>query len=245
MPDGATTEDLFNHKLVEKYIAKNAQSWYTYIMEVRGRKVRNGDLRLVMGFDKVASWAIATFASSAGEQVRLEFKTNNSDQAASPAYTWNCVGSGSGRVGPHEGEMDGLREPNDAEFVLKNQTIFVRTLNFNLNGEAWNDLTIHEIRSSDRSSHDSGPPSSHQPPSSPSGGQSSSGSRESHSGQGSVNFQTAQFGLSVRHVSMILLIFITLNAGLSLSQVNQHPSNQINDLLLKKVRNVSYLGSTY
>src|SRR6266542_5482110 len=43
--------------------------------------------------------------------------------------------AGSGRVGPHEEEMDGLREPSEASaagFVLKNQTVFVRTLNFNL-----------------------------------------------------------------------------------------------------------------
>ena len=88
MPDGATTEDLMNHELVQKYIAKNAQSWYTYIREERGRKVKNGDIRLVIGFDKVASWGIATFASSVEEQVRLEFKTNDSDQAASRAYSW-------------------------------------------------------------------------------------------------------------------------------------------------------------
>jgi len=126
MPDGATTEDLMNHELVQKYIAKNAQSKYTYIREERGRKVKNGDIRLVIGFDKVASWGIATFASSVEEQVRLEFKTNDSDQAASRAYSWNCVGGGSGRVGPHEEEMDGLREPSEAsaaEFVLKNQTV--------------------------------------------------------------------------------------------------------------------------
>jgi len=206
MPDGATAEDLLNHESVQKYIAKNAQSWYTYIREKRGRKVKNGDIRLVIGFDKVASWGIATFANSVEEQVRLEFKTNHLDQVASRAYSWNCVGGGSGRVGPHEEEMVGLREPSEAsaaKSVLKNQTVFVRTLNFNLKGEASDDSTIHEIRSSDHSSHDSRPPSNQQPPSGPSGSQSSSGSTNSHSGQGSVNFQTSQFGLSVRHISMI------------------------------------------
>ena len=200
MPDGATAEDLLNHKLVKEHIAKNVQSWCTYIREKRGREVDNGDIRLVIGFDKVACWGIATFACSIEQQVRLEFKTNNSDQlAASRAYTWNCVGGGSGRVGPHEEEMDDLRGPDNspAESVLKNQTVFVRTLNFNLKREAWDDLTIHEVRSS-HSSNDSGPPSNQQSPSSSSGGQSGTGSSESHSGQGNVNFQAAQFGLSVR-----------------------------------------------
>ena len=208
MPDGATAEDLLNHALVEEYIAKNARSWYTYITKKRGRKVKNGDIRLVIGFDKVASWGIATFGNSVEERVRFEFKTNDSNQAASRAHSWTCVGSGSGRVGPQKEEMDDLRttrESSAAEFILKNQTVFVRTLNFNLEGEAWDDLATHEIRSSDHSSNDSGSPSDQQPPSSSSGasGQSSTGSSGSHSGQGNVNFQAAQFGLSVRHISMI------------------------------------------
>jgi len=212
MPDGATTEDLLNHKLVKKYIAKNAESWYTYIKEERGREVKNGDIRLVVGFDKVASWGIATFASSVEEQVRLEFKTNDSDQAASRAYTWNFVGGGSGRVGPHEEEMDDLRQPNESatESKLKNQTVFVRTLNFNLNGETSDDLTIHTIRSSDHSTNGSGHPPNQQPPSghSGAGGQSSSDSEDSHPGLGNVKFQAAQFGLSVRPVSITFKFLI-------------------------------------
>ena len=223
MPDGATTEDLYNHNLVKKYIAKNAKSWYTYIREKRGRGVDNGDVRLVIGSDKVASWGIATFSSSAERQVRLEFKTNDSDQLdASRTYTWNCEG-GCGRVGPREKEMEGLREPTDAsaaEFVPENQTVFVRTLNFNLKGESWDDLTIHEIRSSDHSSNNSGPPSNQQPPSSSSGGQSSTGSRESHSGQGNVNFQAAQFGLSVCYVSMIVMLDLIFRRLSSIRQTS-------------------------
>ena len=100
-------------------------------------------------------------------------------------------------------------------------------------------MTVHEIRSSDHASDDSGSPSEDQQPlSGPSGGQSSSGSS---SGQGSVNFQTAQFGLSVRHVSMTVYCS---EAELHLSQVVQHPSNQINDLLLQKVKKISHLGNT-
>jgi hypothetical protein len=244
MPDGATTEDFLNHKLLKKYVARNAQSWYTYIREERGREVHNGDIRLVIGFDKVATWGIATFASSIEQQVRLEFKSNDSSRAASRAHTWNCVGGGCGRVGPDEEEMDDLREPNDpsaTDFVLKNQTVFVRTLNFNLKGEAQDDLTVHEIRSSDHSSNNSGPPSDQQPPSS-SGGQSSTGSGKSHFDQGNVKFQASQFGLSVRYIPMI---FIPLNAGSYLSKVIQHPSNKINDLLLKKVRKNCHHSSIY
>ena len=196
MPDGATTQDLLNHKLVMKYIAKNAESWYTYTREKRGREVNNGDIRLVVGFDKVTSWGIATFGSNVEKRVCLEFKTNDSDKN----HTWNCVGGGRGRVGPPEAEMDGLRT-NDAsvtESRLKNQTVFVHTLNFNLESQAWDDLTFHKVRSSDRSTNDPGPPSNQPPPSGPSGGQSGSGTRDSIRGNG--NYQGAQFGSSVRRV---------------------------------------------
>jgi len=197
MPDGGTAEDLLNHNLLRKYIAKHAKSWYNYIREVRGREVKNGDIRLVIGFDKVSSWGIATFAKNVEERVRLEFRTIDSDQPASRTYVWNCVGGGSGRVGPQEEEMDELAMSNSAsETSIKNQTIFVRTLNFNLKGKTWNDLTCHKIRSSDHSSSNSGS-RSNQRPSGPSGGWSSSGSEESHSDQGSVNFEATQFGLSV------------------------------------------------
>jgi len=192
MPDGGTAEDLLNHKLVKKYIAKHAKSWYNYIREVRGREVKNGDIRLVIGFDKVSSWGIATFAQNIEERVRLEFKTIDSDQSASRTYVWNCVGGGSGRVGPQEEEMDDLMSNSASGSSIKNQTVFVRTLNFNLRGEAWDDLSCHEIRSSVHSPSESGSQSNQGPSLGPSGGRSSSGSEE-----GNVNFEAMQFGLSV------------------------------------------------
>jgi len=196
MPDGGNAEDLLNHKLVKKYIAKHAKSWYNYIREDRGREVKNGDIRLVIGFDKVSSWGIATFSKNVEERVRLEFKTIDSDQPASRTHVWDCVGGGSGRVGPQEEEMDGLvtLSNSESESTIKNQTVFVRTLNFNLKGDAWDALTCHEIRSSDSSSNSGS--RSNQRPVGPSGGQSSSGSGES-SNQGNVNFGATQFGLSV------------------------------------------------
>ncbi len=120
--------------------------------------------------------------------------------------------------------MRDLRESNDAsDPIPKNQTVFVRTRNFNLTGETWDDLNLHKIRSGKHLNGD-GPQSNLSPPSSPSGGKSSSGSGESHSSHGMVNFQAAQFGLSVGHASMFSITSQTV------SQVVQHPSNQLNDL---------------
>jgi len=204
MPDGAITEDLMCRKSIKKYLAKNAETWYEFVSEECEREVDNGDIRLVIGFDKVSSWGIATSACSVGERVRLEFK-NISD--VSQTYTWHCAGSGSGRVGPCDREMQGIRQEADQSgSPLQNQCVFLRTLNFDLSGECWNDLMNHRIRSSNHFS-DSAPPGSH-PDSRPvhqgpgaggSGRGGLGGGGGSHSTNGSVNFYATQFGLSVSH----------------------------------------------
>jgi len=201
MPDGAITEDLMCRKSIKNYLAKNARTWYKFISEVREREVRNGDIRLVMGFDKVSSWGIATSACSVGERARLEFK-NVGD--ISQTYTWRCVGRGSGRVGPCDQEMQGilsLQEMNRSP--LQNQCVFLRTLNFDLSGKCWNDLVNHRIRSGDLHIPDS-PPGGQYTGSRP-GHQagSNAGGGGSHSTSGDVTFYSMQSGLSVGHAPAV------------------------------------------
>jgi len=186
MPDGATTEDLMSRKSIRQYVAKNAESWYWFVREVREREVENGDIRLVVGCDRVSSWGIATFSSSTEHQVRLEFRARDD---VSETYMWNCVGTGSGRVGPYEEDIRDLRT-DTAD--LKNQFVFLRTLNFNLTGEIWNNLVVHQVRSLYTSQQGDKAASGRQPGSSGEG----SGGGESSSTYG-VTFQASQFGSSV------------------------------------------------
>jgi len=45
--------------------AHTHEHWYKYnTTDKRGRPVENGDIRIVVGCDKVSSWGIATLASS-------------------------------------------------------------------------------------------------------------------------------------------------------------------------------------
>src|SRR5205807_7859625 len=125
-------------------VAKNAESWYWFVREVREREVENGDIRLVVGFDRVSSWGIAAFASDIGHQVRLEFRGRDN---VSETYRWNCIGSASGRVGPYEEDIKDLKRETDTS-GLKNQRVFLRTLNFTLAGEIWDNLMVHQVRSS-------------------------------------------------------------------------------------------------
>jgi len=200
MPDGAITEDLMCRKSIKEYLAKNAKTWYEFVREVREWEVNNGDIRLVIGSDKVSSWGIATSACSVGERVRLKF-TNVGD--ISQTYTWRCDGRGSGRVGPCDQEMEGISLlEGGRSFPLRNQCVFLRTLNFDLSGTCWNDLVNHRIRSGDQHVSDSRPPGDYKDSRpghqvGPDAGGSDGGG--SHTTTGNVTFYATQSCSSVGH----------------------------------------------
>jgi len=142
MPDGALTQNLLNLESVREYVAANASQWYKYAIRKRGRTIRNGDIRIVVGCDMASSWGIATLASGIEQTVRLEFRGSYYG-AASRAFSWECIGtSGHGRVGPQEAELRDLRQENDV-IPLQNQCVFVRTMNLTLSGETWSDTAVH------------------------------------------------------------------------------------------------------
>ena len=64
MPVGSNSRDLRNSLAFGNYMAQHAPAWYRYAKIVRGRKVRNGEIRLVTGNDKTSNWGMATFSSS-------------------------------------------------------------------------------------------------------------------------------------------------------------------------------------
>ena len=74
MPQGAHAEHLANVSKFRQYLSANAESWYRYVNDERGREARNGDVRLVIGCDKASSWGMATFANSTAQDFRLRFK---------------------------------------------------------------------------------------------------------------------------------------------------------------------------
>jgi len=62
MPQGAHAEDLANVSQFRQYFS-NAESWYRYINNIRGRDAKNDDMRLVIGCDKTSSWGMATLSN--------------------------------------------------------------------------------------------------------------------------------------------------------------------------------------
>ncbi len=135
VPKGAISEDLLNRKILDKYAIDDC-----------GRTVNNRDIRLVIGLDKVPCRAIATFERTVNQQILLEFKGINGENTGT-TYTWNCVGNGKGRSGPLKEEISDLRSEIDTPPILRNQCVFMRTLNSSLSGEVWRESFVHRVRS--------------------------------------------------------------------------------------------------
>ncbi|KAJ7603317.1 hypothetical protein FB45DRAFT_128286 [Roridomyces roridus] len=61
LPHGSHLEKLRSLEHMRQYAAKNAESWYRYANETRGRGLENGSLYLVTGCEKARSWGMASF----------------------------------------------------------------------------------------------------------------------------------------------------------------------------------------
>ena len=141
MPRGARSEKLGNLARFREYEAANIANWYRYVNGPRGREAKNGDIRLVVGFDKTTSWGIATFANQTQEN-SCHFKFGPSDGDSASTYTWSeYSGVADVRAGPDSDEIDELRidsDPPDVQF--ENQCLFVRTLTVTLADDVWADI---------------------------------------------------------------------------------------------------------
>ena len=140
MPQGTHAEDLANVSRFRQYLSVNAESWYRYVNNVRGREARNGDVRLVVGCDKASSWGMATFANSTTQDFHLKFKPTG-ENGSSRTYGWEYSGMVEARAGPDPEETDELRRDDFGHSgVYKNQCLFVRTLNAMLQDDVWQGL---------------------------------------------------------------------------------------------------------
>ncbi|KJA27004.1 hypothetical protein HYPSUDRAFT_979471 [Hypholoma sublateritium FD-334 SS-4] len=141
MPDGASVEELCNITILREYIAKNAESFYDYANNVRGREVENGRLHVVYGVRKGASWGMASFSNtSANSNLRLQFVMPREGGDAASALGWEHTvhhGTAEVKVGPHVDENAGLPGTEDGR-RLSNQCLFASTLSIRLSDDIWN-----------------------------------------------------------------------------------------------------------
>jgi hypothetical protein len=86
LPHGSHLEKLENLESMRRYAAKHAESWYKYVNETRGRRLVNGNLFLVTGWEKAESWGMAFFQDAPGFQ--LGFRPT-ADAANRYKYRWH------------------------------------------------------------------------------------------------------------------------------------------------------------
>jgi len=131
MPDATSQSDLNNLDRFYQHIGIHAESWYLHANGPgMGRRLKNGDLCLVIGCDKTTSWGIATLSNSSTAS-RLQFRrvTDSSGDPGCP-YTWE-----------HSGTADSPRVGPSQRASHPNQCLFIRYLAFKLSESAWTALS--------------------------------------------------------------------------------------------------------
>jgi len=139
MPQGGYSEDLLNVSSLPQYVGANAESWYIYVNNTRGREAKNGELVLVRGCDKAPSWAIATFTKSTAYEFHLKFKPTG-ETGSRRTYGWEYSGSVELRVGPHPEETELTRDDSRHSDGYTNQTLFMRTVPVKVRDDTWKGL---------------------------------------------------------------------------------------------------------
>ena len=139
MLNGAYHEDLLS---LEKFLnvkSKEVEEWYRFTINTCGRRIKNGQLRLVTGCDKTNSWGIATYSDLRGPAT-LSLAADSTQPLVE--YTWNYEGRvrANLKAGPKfEESLDsaGREEyPGDA----RNQCTFLRSFTFTLAEDVWKEM---------------------------------------------------------------------------------------------------------
>ncbi|KAJ7614021.1 hypothetical protein FB45DRAFT_1110990, partial [Roridomyces roridus] len=111
-PFGSHVQKLDNLEAMLRYTRQNAEAWYRYVNGPRGRRLPNGSLYLVTGWEKTRAWGIATFQDLATQSpFRISFTGANS----MAEYRWSASG-------PARTKNSMTLPPSDEPL---NQTIFI------------------------------------------------------------------------------------------------------------------------
>ena len=135
MPNGAYHEDLLNFQDFKAITSQNAEEWYRFAIGTRGRDIKNGQLRLVMGCDKTNSWRITTYSHLQGP-VTLSLTANNTQPPVE--YAWDYEGRVKAKAGPKfEESLDLAGLNGEYPQNVQNQCTFLRSFTFTLAEDVW------------------------------------------------------------------------------------------------------------
>ena len=256
MPEGAISHDLDNDLAFSDYLEANVWKWYEFVHRVRGKSIRNGQIRLVVGCDKTTAWGIATVSGMSQEAVtKLEFKTLEAASSSTTPYTWECSGMVEVRVGPDKYEIEALRNCDDGDpldTTLRNQCLFVRTMNATLSNDDWAKL-MQNLGKTTVEDPDTSSGTILDPPalgSRPSGSNTKSSDQlGSHQGAPGTSYSMSRESRvmisTIPNPSAVSICILSLDADKEIKYVHfqpYHPSDDLNQQLLLKVRIYTTLG---
>ncbi|KJA28706.1 hypothetical protein HYPSUDRAFT_33041 [Hypholoma sublateritium FD-334 SS-4] len=235
-PEGSRAMDLQTNRRFHAYAEANVESWYRYVNGPRGIDVKNGELRLVVGCDKVTSYGTAVLSNISQQRINfLKFGINDRDAASlerlsgsTPRYCWESSGLTECRVGPDPAEVAELRQDDNSNAATggkyRNLCIFVRTLNPRLKDEVFAAIT-HEIEAVEKQ-------------------RNKLGSHSSTSQKSQITGTTDGL-LSGEDLENVVPMGETVTLTISASAIKYHPADNINKRLLEEASNHCRIAITY
>ncbi|KAJ7614114.1 hypothetical protein FB45DRAFT_262046 [Roridomyces roridus] len=141
IPLGSRVEELVNLENMLRYARENAESWYKYVNGARGRRLTNGSLYLVTGWEKALVWGRASFQDlSAQSTFRLAFEPTPTASPDSSNYKYRWTAAGPARTKSYG--------PVSPATPL-NQTVFIHGYSISLGTSIWGkffkDVEISQI----------------------------------------------------------------------------------------------------
>ncbi|KAJ7614042.1 hypothetical protein FB45DRAFT_802574, partial [Roridomyces roridus] len=132
MPFGSHVEKLGNslEQMVE-YARANAESWYQHSNGTMGRRLPNGSLYLITGWEKARTWGMASFQNATAQSpFRLAFQPVFDGNTGAHKYRWTASG-------PARTRTSGQIPAEDAPL---NQTVFIHGFSISLGTGIWGKL---------------------------------------------------------------------------------------------------------
>ncbi|KAJ7614037.1 hypothetical protein FB45DRAFT_260927 [Roridomyces roridus] len=131
IPFGSHAEKLDSLEQMLEYARTNAESWYKYVNGARGRRLSNGSLYLITGWEKARAWGMASFQNAAAQPpFRLAFQPVFDGNTST--YKYRRTASGPARTRT-SGQIP-------AEDVALNQTVFIHGFSISLGTGIWGKL---------------------------------------------------------------------------------------------------------
>ncbi|KAF5311135.1 hypothetical protein D9619_008056 [Psilocybe cf. subviscida] len=135
--------ELSTEKKVREWVHAHAYEWYRHLMS-RPNSIVNGDLRVIIGYEKTTYWASATFTRSGAESNATGNFSLRLKVFDRPHRDSRCVWDHNGAIWPFTsvgaGERNTATVLQEGEGLSRNQAIFVKAITVTLSDDEWERL---------------------------------------------------------------------------------------------------------